>query len=173
MTMADELTVSTQSGAIVESKLHGLLLRTTPRAGDIPLFAREDEFVFAGVLQAGRGTSLNWSPLDGPRMRITPPRDPRVRFVRSPHLEVACADLTLVADFSEHASADHWLRANQSISVAASPGGPAVVKLRLAEDVLVAQLERDGRHAKIAWSIEDWALADATVIGWVDARLVS
>ena len=170
---ADELTVSTQGGAAVQTRLHGLLLRTTPRAGDLPLFVRNDELLFAGVLQAGQSTGLGWSPAAGPHMRVAPPRDPRVRFVQRPDREVACADLTLVPGYGEHESGDHGLRARPSIAVAASPGGPAAVELRLAKDVLIAQLDRNGPQAKIAWSIEEGALADATVIGWVDARLVT
>ena len=173
ITQAESLTLTTQGGATLQSKLHGLELRTTPRAGDIPLFARTDELLFAGVLQAGRATDLGWSPADGPRMRVAPPRDPRVRFIQNPELAVACADLSLVPGDSEHLGADRWLRARGSIAVAASPGGPTVLKLQLPRAVTVTQLDRNGPHAKIAWLIDDGKLADATVIGWVDARLVS
>ncbi len=172
-TQAQNVGLTTQGGATLQSDVHGLRLRTTPRSSDLPLFARTDELLFAGVLQAGRATDLGWSPGDGPRMRVAPLRDARVRFVHSPELEVACADLSLMPGTSEHLGADRRLRARGSIAVAASPGGPTVLKLQLPRAVAVTQLDRNGPHAKIAWLIDDGKLADATVIGWVDARLVS
>ncbi|MBA3546169.1 MAG: hypothetical protein H0T76_06790 [Nannocystis sp.] len=172
MTGAELLGLTTQGGATLQSTLHGLQLRTTPRPGDLPLFARTDELLFAGVLQAGRATDLGWSPADGPRMRVAPPRDARVRFVQSPDLEVACADLSLEPGYTEHMSANRWLRGRGRVAVAASPGGPTMLELRLSDRVKVTQLDRNGPHAKIAWRIDDGKLDDATVIGWVDARLL-
>jgi hypothetical protein len=172
MTHADVISLATHDGARLETRLYGLLLHSTARPRDLPLFIRNDDLVFAGVLRAGRATGLRWTPADGPRMRVAPPRDPRVRFVGSPAVEVACADLALVPGATGTASPEHTLRGPGPIAVAASPGGPAVVHLRPGRTGDVTLLERDGRHVKIAWLIADQALADATVIGWVDGARI-
>lgn len=168
---ADEVTVRTAGGVVVEYSAHGLRLRSAPRTGDLPLYPTA-ELDFAGVLQAGLATALNWAPADGPRLRVSPRTDRRVRFLADPAVELACADLGLTHGFSELPATDHHLRARPSIAVATSPGGPAVLHLHLARAVPVKLLARSGAHAQIAWPIADGPLADATVRGWVDARLV-
>ena len=168
---ADEVTLRTAGGVVVEYSAHGLRLRSAPRTGDLPLYPTA-ELGFAGAVQAGLATGLNWAPVDGPRLRVTPRTDRRVRFVADPAVDVACASLGLGPGISEHPTADHDLRARPSIAVATSPGGPAVLHLHLARTVPVKLLARSGAHAQIAWPIADGPLADATVTGWVDARLV-
>lgn len=169
---ADDLTLRSEGGAVAEFTAHGLRLRTHPRARDLPLYTRVS-LVFADTLQAGLTTPLTWTPALGPTLQVTPPSDPRVRFVTAPAVAVACASLTLTPGFGELPVPDHRLRARPTIAVAASAGGPAVLHLRLTRDVPVKLVERVGAQARIAWPIADGALTDATVLGWVDARLVA
>lgn len=172
LTQAIYLRLAPQGGPIAEAWTHGVLLNTTPRAGDLPVFARNG-FAFAGVLHTGRATALEWTPTGDGRMRVAPPQDPRLRFMDRPHIEVAFAELSLMSGGSEPAVLDHTLAGRGPIALAAEAGGAAVVELRLRRAVDVTLLERSGRAAKIAWPIDDKALAGATVVGWVDGRLLT
>lgn len=169
---ADEMRLTTAGGAAVEFTSLGLRLRMRKHAGDVPVYPRR-ELVFADVLQAGLGTPLGWSAVEGPRLRVAPPRDRRVRFVSAPALEVDCEALTLESGYSDVVTADRRLRPRGPIAVAATPGGPAVLHLHLPHAVEVQKIEVAGSLAKIAWPIADGGLSDATVRGWVDARLLA
>jgi hypothetical protein len=106
---ADEMRLTTAGGAAVEFTSLGLRLRMRKHAGDVPVYPRR-ELVFADVLQAGLGTPLGWSAVEGPRLRVAPPRDRRVRFVSAPALEVDCEALTLESGYSDVVTADRRLR---------------------------------------------------------------
>ena len=171
VTGASRVTLSTDGGATIELETHGLRLRTTPGPTDLPVYVAR-ELVFAGVLKVGRATALRWTASTGPHLRVGPPADPRVRFVRRPEAEVACTDLRLTPEYTDLVVPEHSMRGRGPIAVAASPGGPTVLTLATRGSLAVKLLERSGPHAHIAWPIADRALADATVIGWVDGRLV-
>lgn len=170
ITQAENLTLSTEGGTRVTLESHGLRLRTQPDR--LPVYARRG-LLFAEVLQAGAATALRWTAIDGPQLRVTPPTDPRLHFVRGPTADVACTDLTLEPGSTELPVPDHALRGRGPIAVAASPGGPAALTLALKRSISVKLLARDGPHAQIAWPIGDRTLADATVIGWVAGDLVN
>lgn len=166
---ADDLTLRTDGKtAVVEFVGHGLRLRSSPRAGDLPVYLR-DEHTFKNVLRVGPEAPLGWEVIAGPRLRVTPPRDARVRFVQAPAAEVGCESLSLVAGVGVDMHVDHRLRARGPVAVAASGGGPAILRLHLARPVDVRVLVRVDGYAKIAWPIADGALAGATVDGWIEA----
>jgi hypothetical protein len=168
---ADELRFVADGEATAEFTSFGLRLRTTPRPGDLPVYTR-GELVFGGVLQAGQATPLMWTPVAGPRLRVAPPKDRRVRFVDEPTVDVACDALALEESYSDLAVPDHRLRPRGPIAVAATAGGPPVLHLHLERAARVKRLADAGPQVKIAWPITDGALVESTVSGWVEARLV-
>ncbi|PCC74155.1 hypothetical protein SAMN02745121_07979 [Nannocystis exedens] len=167
---ADELRFVADGEATAEFTSFGLRLRTTPRPGDLPVYTR-GELVFGGVLQAGN-TPLMWTSVGGPSLRVAPPKDRRVRFVDAPTVDVACDTLALEESYSDLAVPDSRLRPRGPIAVAATAGGPPVLHLHLKRAVPVKRLADAGSQVKIAWPIADGALAESTVSGWVEARLV-
>ncbi|WAS90030.1 hypothetical protein [Nannocystis punicea] len=167
---ADELRFVADGEATAEFTSFGLRLRTTPTPGDLPVYTR-GELVFGGVLQAGN-TPLVWTPIGGPRLRVAPPTDRRVRFVDDPSVDVACDALALEESYSDLAVPDRRLRPRGPVAVAATPGGPPVLHLHLKRAARVKWLADAGSQVKIAWPIADGALVESTVSGWVEARLV-
>lgn len=171
ISQAENFTLTTAGGVTVTLETHGLRLHTTPKPGELPVYPRGG-LLFAGVLQTGGGTGLHWTALDGPQLRVTPPTDPRVQFASSPTADIACAELSLAPIPTDLVVPDHALRGRGPIAVAASPGGPIVLTLNLKRNINVRLLTRTGPHAFIAWPIDDGALADSAVIGWVRGDLV-
>ncbi|MBL9107326.1 MAG: hypothetical protein JNL82_40930 [Myxococcales bacterium] len=170
---ADELRFVVEGGARAEFTALGVRLQTSPRASDLPLFTTRDDLVFAGVMRAGKAMPLVWATSEGPRLRVAPPRDRRVRFVGAPEVEVACETLTLQRGFGDTVNPEHRLRPRGPVAVAATPGGPAALHLHLTRAVAVEKLEQSGAQVKIAWPIEDGPLVEAIVSGWVDGRLIA
>jgi hypothetical protein len=163
---AGDLTLRTADRVSLEVAVLGVRLDTAPRPADVPLFLRS-RTVVGGVVKTGPGTALLWRPR-GDGLRLALPADRRIRFAAAPFLDVACADVQLQGWWGR------WREPLPSgggswVQIAGEREGKPAASIRLPSADAVEMVERVGRRARIEWYLADGPLADATVVGWIDA----
>jgi hypothetical protein len=173
MLSADESRFTADRVPTLEVAVFGLRLRTAPRGGDFPFYARRAR-MFGGIVRPGGETKLDWVGTDsGGALAVKLPADPRLEWIATPPLDaVSCVDLALAPQaFGEPPTTDVALDGTAPIALAAAARGAPVAWLKpsaAASGLDVAITAVDGTQVRIDWLLDDGPLQGARVIGWID-----
>lgn len=170
---ADESRFTADRVPTFEVAVFGLRLRTSPRGGDFPVYAKRAP-MFGGVVRAGGETKLDWVGADsGAALSVKLPSDPRLEWIAAPPLNaVACVDLALAPlAVGEAPAPDVTFDGTAPIALASAARGAPVAWLKPSAatgGVELAITAVDGAQVRIDWLLDDGPLQGARVIGWID-----
>jgi hypothetical protein len=173
MRSADESRFRVDGAPTLEVAVFGLRLRTAPRGGDFPFYARRAR-MFGGIVRPGGETPLDWVGADsGSALSVKLPTDPRLEWIATPPLNaVECVDLALAPQPATDAPApDVTFDGTAPVALAAAARGAPVAWLKPAAatgGVELAITAVDGAQVRIDWLFDDGPLQGARVIGWID-----